>query len=182
WHSSGTASRTISGTSMAAPHVTGAVARYLEHDPTATPASVSAAVVSSATAGVVPNPGSGAPNRLLHFDPGSEPLPPPPVDCTTGFEVFEGSLSGNGDADIQPGGTYFQSSVPGIFEGCLDGPPGVDFDLALYKWNGSWSRVAVSQGPTADESVAYAGSAGRYAWRVYSYVGSGSYTFGMHRP
>jgi len=59
----------VSGTSMAAPHVTGAVARYLEDHPTATPAQVSAAIVDAATPGVVGGAGAGSPNLLLHVAP-----------------------------------------------------------------------------------------------------------------
>ena len=59
------AARTISGTSMAAPHAGGVAAQYLQIFPFATPAQVSAALNANATAGVVINPGPGSPNRLL---------------------------------------------------------------------------------------------------------------------
>ena len=66
WNTSTTATNTISGTSMATPHVVGAVALYLQNNPAATPAQVQSAVVAAATAGVVTSPGSGSPNRLLY--------------------------------------------------------------------------------------------------------------------
>ena len=66
WHTGNTATNTISGTSMASPHVAGAAALYLAGRPTATPAQVHAAIVGNATQGVVANPGLGSPNRLLH--------------------------------------------------------------------------------------------------------------------
>jgi subtilisin family serine protease len=71
WITSDTATLTISGTSMATPHVAGVAALYLERFPGSTPAAVSQAIVDSATAGVVGSPGSGSPNRLLFspFDP-----------------------------------------------------------------------------------------------------------------
>lgn len=56
----------MSGTSMAAPHVTGAAALYLTANPGATPAQVQDALVSNATSGVVKSPGSGSPNKLLY--------------------------------------------------------------------------------------------------------------------
>jgi subtilisin family serine protease len=54
-----------SGTSMAAPHVAGAVALYLQRYPTATPAAVSQAMIRRSTKNIVTNPGTGSPNRLL---------------------------------------------------------------------------------------------------------------------
>jgi aqualysin 1 len=65
WYSSDTATNTISGTSMATPHVVGVAALYLQTNPTATPAAVSSALTSGATVGKVTSPGSGSPNRLL---------------------------------------------------------------------------------------------------------------------
>jgi subtilisin family serine protease len=66
WYSSTTATNTISGTSMATPHVAGASALYLAGNPTATPASVASALTSNSTTGVVKSPGTGSPNRLLY--------------------------------------------------------------------------------------------------------------------
>ncbi|WNV89256.1 S8 family peptidase [Umezawaea sp. Da 62-37] len=49
WITSDTASNTLSGTSMSAPHVAGVAARYLQFNPTATAAQVSAAIVAAGT-------------------------------------------------------------------------------------------------------------------------------------
>jgi len=69
WNTSDTATNTISGTSMATPHVVGMTARYLQSNPSATPAAVSSAITSTATLNKVTNPGSGSPNRLLFRAP-----------------------------------------------------------------------------------------------------------------
>ncbi|QER85306.1 S8 family peptidase [Streptomyces tendae] len=66
WRTSDSATNTISGTSMASPHVAGAAALYLAGNPSAGPAQVSSALTSAATTGVVGSPGSGSPNRLLY--------------------------------------------------------------------------------------------------------------------
>ncbi|MDG4765370.1 S8 family peptidase [Solwaraspora sp. WMMD406] len=65
WYNSNTATRTISGTSMAAPHVAGAAALVLGRYPSYTPAQVGSYLTSNATTGVVTGAGSGSPNRLL---------------------------------------------------------------------------------------------------------------------
>jgi subtilisin family serine protease len=65
WSTSTTATRTISGTSMASPHVAGAAALYLATNTGASPATVRNALVNAATLNVISNVGSGSPNRLL---------------------------------------------------------------------------------------------------------------------
>jgi len=64
WNSSDSATNTISGTSMATPHVTGAAAIFLQRYPGSSPATVQTALTRCAVPGVVSDPG-GSPNRLL---------------------------------------------------------------------------------------------------------------------
>jgi len=66
WYTSTSASNTISGTSMASPHVAGAAALYLTNNPSASPATVRNWLYSNATTNRVSNPGTGSPNRLLY--------------------------------------------------------------------------------------------------------------------
>lgn len=63
---SDTATITMSGNSLAAPHVAGVAALYLQRAPTATPAQVSARVIGAATEGVLTGSTPPTPNRLLH--------------------------------------------------------------------------------------------------------------------
>ena len=140
------------------------------------------AIVASATTGVVTNPGTGSPNRLLYSLLGSSSPPPPPPPANCNVETYTATLTGTGDADVQPNGTYFLAAA-GTHYGCLTGPSGADFDLALYRWSGfAWVRVAISQGLTSTENITYNGTAGYYYWRVYSYSGSGTYTLKIKRP
>jgi subtilisin family serine protease len=66
WHTSTTATNTISGTSMASPHVAGVGALYLAGNPSASNATVRSWIINNATAGVVTGNPSGTPNRLLY--------------------------------------------------------------------------------------------------------------------
>jgi subtilisin family serine protease len=60
-----TAVATLTGTSMAAPHVAGVAAQYLQAYPCASTATVANALIQMATPNKVINAGSGSPNRLL---------------------------------------------------------------------------------------------------------------------
>ncbi|MEU7298061.1 S8 family serine peptidase [Streptomyces exfoliatus] len=69
WNDSDTGTKTISGTSMAAPHVAGAAALYLAANTSATPADISAALTGAATADAIKNPSAGTANKLLKVAP-----------------------------------------------------------------------------------------------------------------
>ena len=68
-------SRTLSGTSMASPHVAGAAALLLSGSPGATPQAVATALTQGAVANVVSDV-VGSPNRLLNISSGVAPAPP----------------------------------------------------------------------------------------------------------
>jgi serine protease len=263
WNTSDSATNTISGTSMATPHVAGVAALYLASNPTATPRTVHAAVVNNATQNRLTGVGTGSPNRLLYSRFGTPPVDAPPsasftfsctlLTCTfdgsastddngvsrytwnfgdgqtgsgaavshtyasggtftvvltvtdtanqtdsesrsvtvsagsgapcTNCQSYTGTLSGTGDSDVQPNGTWYFSSASGVHRGWLRGPASADFDLYLQKWNGfSWSTVARSESVTSEEQIAYNGTQGYYRWRVVSFSGSGPYTFWLQRP
>lgn len=186
WHTGSTATNTISGTSMASPHVAGVAALYLQGNTGASAATVTNAITSTATTGKVTSAGSGSPNRLVYslLNTGDGSTPPPTTAPCTGCTQYSGSLSGSGDSDVQPNGTYYQSTRSGYHKGYLRGPAsGADFDLYLYKWNGSsWSLVKKAESSNSAEDISYYGSSGYYYWRVKSYSGSGSYDFWMSKP
>lgn len=65
WFTSDVATQTLNGTSMAAPHVAGAVALYLARTPEATPAQVISYLLTTATAGVLNQLPANTVNLLL---------------------------------------------------------------------------------------------------------------------
>lgn len=68
WIGSNSAINTISGTSMAAPHVTGVVALILQTTSSVTPKDVAIILINNSTGNVVKAPGANSPNRLLFTD------------------------------------------------------------------------------------------------------------------
>ena len=74
WYTSSTATNTISGTSMATPHVAGVAALYIENNPGATTAQVEAALKNSAVSGAITSVPAATVNLLLQ----SSFTPPPP--------------------------------------------------------------------------------------------------------
>jgi hypothetical protein len=100
----------------------------------------------------------------------------------TGCDHYTGNLSGTGDVEFEPNGTYYFSGS-GTHRGWLAGPSGTDFDLRLQRWNGSsWVTVASSLSSSSTESITYNGTSGYYVWRINSYSGSGNFDFWLDRP
>ncbi|MFG3422119.1 S8 family serine peptidase [Micromonospora sp. NPDC048063] len=94
WHTGDSATNTISGTSMATPHVVGAAALVASANPSWTPQQVRDFLVNNATNNVVGNPGTGSPNKLLYVV--NDDTPP-----TNDFSVSVSPTSGS----TAPGGS-----------------------------------------------------------------------------
>ena len=122
WNTSDTATNTISGTSMATPHVCGGAALYLSVNPTASPAQVEAALEGNATPDVVTSPGTGSPNLLLYtafIGGGGGDTQPPTASITSpanGASV-SGTVSINATASDNVGVTRVNFYVNGAFVG-----------------------------------------------------------------
>jgi subtilisin family serine protease len=101
WYTSVTATRTISGTSMATPHVAGVAALLLQGNPTLTPARVAARIDSTSTFGRLTNIGTGSPNKLLYSRLTAEP-PGPVIRLSPDSLVFSFVRTVGGSAVSAP--------------------------------------------------------------------------------
>jgi len=111
WVGSNTATTTISGTSMSAPHVAGAAALYLQNNTSATPAEVYTALFNNSTKDIVTNSNTED-NHLLYTifgsdggvsDPEPDPNTAPSADFTfssTDLSVDFASTSTDSDGSI----------------------------------------------------------------------------------
>lgn len=114
---------TMSGTSMASPHVAGAAALYLETNPAATPGQVWDAIRATTTDGILALNRSGTPNRLLYTSqfirngpPPPPPPPPPPNQAPASTIVYPpngfGYEGGYGITFIGTASDFEQAVVP----------------------------------------------------------------------
>ncbi|MFH8880527.1 S8 family peptidase [Streptomyces californicus] len=163
WNTSDSATNTISGTSMASPHVAGAAAIYLADNPGSTPAQVSAGLVAAATPNVVTNPGTGSPNRLLYVGTGSTNPPGKKFENTTGYAIndnatVEAPVTVTGITGNAPAALSVPVNISHTYIGDLKidlvAPNGTVFNLKAYGSGGSSDNVATTYTVNASSVVA----------------------------
>ncbi|SET63932.1 S8 family serine peptidase [Stigmatella erecta] len=153
WYTSTTGTNTISGTSMASPHVAGAAALYLAANPSATPQQVRDALVNNGTAGKVTSPGTNSPNVLLYtgFIGGGGPNPgdttPPSTSITSpaGGASLSGSVTLSADASDNVGVTQVEFYAGSLLIGTDSSAP----------YSISWDTASVANGSYALTSKAF---------------------------
>ena len=91
WYTGSTVTNTISGTSMATPHVAGVAALYIENNPGSTTAQVEAALKNSAVVGAISSVPAGTANRLLQSS--FTPPPPPTTAPAAPLQVSPANLA-----------------------------------------------------------------------------------------
>ncbi|WP_210508306.1 S8 family serine peptidase [Naasia sp. SYSU D00057] len=121
WHTSATATAGLAGTSMAAPHVAGAAARYLSAAPSATPDRVGTDLLAASTVGVVTSPGAGTPNRLLYADPAG--LVPQPAVLDPGQAPVITGTPAAGSVLTAEAGTWGPAPVSLTYQWLRSGVP-----------------------------------------------------------
>jgi subtilisin family serine protease len=143
YYTSDTISAYLSGTSMAAPHVSGGAALYLQDNPSASPQHVGQFITEIASIGRINGPGSGSPNRLLYVNLGPIPLQPrgiefndlPLFEWAKVAEVAQYQLElydGTSNALLETG--VFASDVCGPITCSVDPGFFLDTEVGQYGW------------------------------------------------
>ena len=111
WNTSDAALATISGTSMASPHVAGVAALYLSSNPTSTPAQVAAGLLAAARTGMVTDV-QGTANLLLGVTAAAPVNVAPVANFTVSCTVLVCTMNGSSSTDDN-GITSYAWSMPG---------------------------------------------------------------------
>ena len=160
WYTSTTATNTISGTSMASPHVAGALALYLQTNPTASPATARNALVGQATSGKVTSPGTGSPNLLLYSvfgggGGGDTTAPTTSITAPANGATVSGTTTVSANASDNVGVSRVELYVDGSLAGTDTTSP----------YSFAWNTTAVANGSHSLQTRAFdaAGNAGSSA-------------------
>jgi hypothetical protein len=183
WIGSSSAIRTISGTSMASPHVAGAAALYLQMNPSASPTEVMAAISDNSTKGIVNSGGrrtATANNNLLYTMFGSNPNPGDGGSGDDGSGPGDDGSGDDGSGDDGSGddGSGDDGSGPG------DDVSDITLNGQSSKVRGFWIASLSWTGATASEVDIYRGGSklittsntGSYVDNT-SFKGGGSLTY-----
>ncbi|BCJ61339.1 S8 family peptidase [Micromonospora endophytica] len=169
WIGSDTATRTIDGTSMAAPHVAGAAALALAANPGYTPQQIRDLLVNDATSNVVTSPGTGSPNKLLY----TGNIVPPTQDFGLTVTPGAGTIDPGGSTTVTVGTTTtvgtphsVQLSVTGLPAGVTaafspavvtsGGTATLTLSSTAATPSGLYSLTVVGAGPETQQSASFA--------------------------
>lgn len=141
-----------------------AAAIYLADNPASTPAQVSAGLVAASTPGVVTNPGTGSPNRLLYVGPGGTTPPPgKKFENTTGYAIndnatVEAPVTVTGVTGNAPAALSVPVNISHTYIGDLKidlvAPDGSVYNLKAYGSGGSSDNVVTTYTVNASSEVA----------------------------
>ncbi|SCG49404.1 S8 family peptidase [Micromonospora inositola] len=167
WYTSNSATNTISGTSMASPHVAGAAALVLSANPSWSPQQVRDSLVNNATPNVVTNVGTGTPNRLLYVDNGSNP--PPTNDFSLSVSPTSGSTAPGGSVTATVNTATTSGSAQSVSLSASGLPSGA---------TASFNPATVTSGGSSTLTITTSAStpAGTYAVTISGTAASGTKT------
>ena len=135
---------------MATPHVAGALALYLQTNPTASAATATAALIANSTPNKVTNPGSGSPNRLLYSifgggGGGDTTAPTTSITSPANGATVSGTVTVNANASDSVGVTRVELWVDGVLTGSDTTAP---YQIA-------WNTTTASNGGHGLQTRAY---------------------------
>ncbi|MBM0229552.1 S8 family serine peptidase [Micromonospora sp. ATA51] len=167
WYTGSSATNTISGTSMASPHVAGAAALVLSANPSWSPQQVRDSLVNNATPNVVTNVGTGTPNRLLYVVNGS--TPPPTNDFSVSVSPTTGSTAPGGSVSATVATATTNGSAQSVSLSASGLPAGA---------SASFNPATVTSGGSSTLTITTSASTppGTYAVTVSGTAASGTKT------
>ncbi|WP_431728182.1 S8 family peptidase [Verrucosispora sp. TAA-831] len=167
WHTGDTATNSISGTSMASPHVAGVAALVLSANPSWTPQQVRDYLVANSTPNVITNVGTGTPNQLLYVVNGD--TPPPTNDFSVSVSPTSGSTAPGGSVTASVATATTNGSAQSVSLSASGLPSGA---------TASFSPATVTSGGSSTLTVTTSAStpAGTYPVTVTGSATSGSRT------
>ncbi len=171
WYTGDTATNTISGTSMASPHVAGVAALYLQSNTSAAPATVWGAIRDSATSGVISGV-NGSPNLLVYSQLTTTTTYSISGNAgTSGATVAASGVSTTSDASGNytiaglDAGTY---SVTASKTGCTFSPTSISVTVGPSATGKNFTATCSTGDTALTSGVTLAGeSVAKGAWKYY---------------